>query len=175
MTDQTHTQIQPAPVLRYLLVAGLVFVAFFMSYRLAVASRAPGSGPVPANYVTPAGYDAADPSAGGAGCACCGPSAGSSEPVEGSAVVDADGVQRITVDTANSTYSPNVIKLQAGVPAEITFRQAGGCLGQVMSQPLGFFEDISTGDKTVKLDSLTAGTYDFSCGMQMVFGQIVVE
>ena len=96
-------------------------------------------------------------------------------PATGAAVpVDADGVQRITIDTSSGSYSPGTVKLAPGVPAEITFKQAGGCLGQVMSEQLGFFEDLSTGDKTVKLGALTAGRYDFSCGMRMVFGQIVV-
>ena len=44
-----------------------------------------------------------------------------------------------------------------------------------MSKDLNFFEDLTSGAKTVKLPALQAGTYAFSCGMQMVFGSIVVE
>jgi plastocyanin domain-containing protein len=61
------------------------------------------------------------------------------------------------------------------VPSEITFTQATGCLGQVMSEDLGFFEDLTSGDATVRLNALEPGTYEFSCGMRMVFGTIVVE
>jgi plastocyanin domain-containing protein len=89
-------------------------------------------------------------------------------------VLEADGVQRIDVD-ASTGFAPNVIKLQADVPAEITFSEGYGCLAQVMSRELNFFEDLQSGPKTVALAGLTAGTYDFSCGMEMVFGQIVVE
>jgi Cu+-exporting ATPase len=94
-------------------------------------------------------------------------------PVEGTAQVSG-GVQAIAVKVG-TTYSPNVIKLKAGVPAEITFGQGGGCTAQVISQDLGFSEDLSAGPKVVKLGALKPGTYGFSCGMGMVFGKIVVE
>jgi Cu+-exporting ATPase len=109
---------------------------------------------------------------GSAGCACCGNS-GTGEPIEGSATVDGN-VQRITVDTS-AGYNPNTIRLAAGVPAEITFKQGSGCMAQVMSRDLGFFEDLTAGDVTVSLAALAPGTYGFSCGMEMVFGEIIVE
>lgn len=155
---------------KFAVVLVAVVVAFGVSYRFASAKSATvAQPPIPAL----AEAVNAAPGADGAACACCGTS-GSSEPVEGAAVVEGD-VQRITVDTANGTYAPNVIRLKAGVPSEITFKAAQGCLGQVMSKPLGFFEDLTTGDKTVRLDGLQAGEYEFSCGMTMVFGKIVVE
>ncbi len=61
------------------------------------------------------------------------------------------------------------------MPAEITFGQSSGCTAQVISQDLGFSEDLTSGPKTVKLAGLSAGEYEFSCGMQMVFGKVVVE
>jgi hypothetical protein len=109
----------------------------------------------------------------GAACACCG-GAGASEPIEGAAAVESD-VQRISVDLSAGSYNPNIIKLVPGVPAEITFGQGSGCLAQVLSKDLGFFEDLTGGPVTVKLPALEAGTYQFSCGMEMVFGSIVVE
>jgi len=45
----------------------------------------------------------------------------------------------------------------------------------VQSNDLGFSEDLTAGPKTVKLAALEPGTYAFSCGMEMVFGKIVVE
>ncbi|MDP2232254.1 MAG: cupredoxin domain-containing protein [Actinomycetota bacterium] len=161
--------------IRYAVIALLVLVAFFASYRFALAARGgvgtTGTGPV---ATSPVGVSDSASASDSPACACCGDGSGSSTPVEGAAAVDADGVQRITVSTDGS-YDPNVIKLAAGVPAEITFNAASGCMAQVMSKDLGFFEDLTSGDKTIKLDGLAAGTYEFSCGMQMVFGQIVVE
>jgi len=176
MTNNTTTKkpTADATFVRYAVIALLVIVAFFASYKFAVAAR---GGATPAEAATSvvsgsggAGASVSDTPA----CACCGGASGSTTPVEGAAKAEADGVQRITVNTDGS-YDPNVIKLAAGVPAEITFKAASGCMGQVMSKDLGFYEDLTTGDKTVKLDGLDAGTYEFSCGMQMVFGQIVVE
>ncbi len=106
-------------------------------------------------------------------CACCA-GAGDGTPIEGAAALGADGVQRITVNTA-SGYDPNVIKLRAGVPAEVTFRQAGGCLAVVMSEEIGFYEDLTQGDATIRIPALEPGRYGFSCGMKMVFGEFVVE
>lgn len=170
----TKTPTADATFVRYAVIALLVIVAFFASYKFAVASRG-DAGPGVATTAVAGGPGGTATSASDTpACACCGGASGSTTPVEGAATADADGVQRIIVNTDGS-YDPNVIKLAAGVPAEITFKAASGCMGQVMSKELGFYEDLTTGDKTVKLDGLDAGTYEFSCGMQMVFGQIVVE
>jgi sulfite exporter TauE/SafE/plastocyanin domain-containing protein len=106
-------------------------------------------------------------------CACCG-GATEQPTVEKRAVVEG-GVQRITVDVSGGFFDPNVIRLKAGLPAEVTFTEGAGCLAQVMSDDLGFFEDLTRGGATVRLDALQPGTYGFSCGMRMVFGTIVVE
>ena len=125
------------------------------------------------------GGGAPSTASGAAGCACCGstaPTAGgvTGDPVEGAAALSGN-VQTISVDLSKGYYQPNVIKLAAGVPAEITFGQSSGCTGQVMSKDLNFFEDLTAGAKTVKLPALEKGDYGFSCGMEMVFGKIVVE
>lgn len=170
--------------LRWAMVASIVAGFFFAAYALAQTGSSPntgGGGSLVTAASTQAGY-ANDPSAadgsGGAACACCGSSEPTEngitgEPAEGAATVVGD-VQKIDVDLSSGIYAPNVIKLVAGVPAEITFGQGAGCLAQVMSQELGFFEDLSAGPRTVKLPALEAGEYPFSCGMQMVFGKIVV-
>ncbi|MDP2401562.1 MAG: cupredoxin domain-containing protein [Actinomycetota bacterium] len=171
--NNTETKTQTAqatgsPIVRYLLIGGLVVLAFFMSYRFAEArSGAPVAAP---ESFAQAGLDPAAPGAGG----CCCSNSGSGEVIEGSAVLGDDSVQRIEVD-ASAGYAPNVIKLAAGVPAEITFGQGSGCMAQVMSQDLGFFEDLTSGPVIVKIEPLAPGTYEFSCGMAMVFGSIVVE
>lgn len=179
-----QTSIREGSGLRWLLIALVVIVAFFASYRFAAANSAnsaakaavaaPALASAPAANA-PAGAPAADPAAGGAGCACCGgaqPPAG--EQTSKAAAVEG-GVQKISVDLSKGYYDPTQIELKAGVPAEITFGQGSGCMAQVQSQELGFFEDLTGGPKTVKIPALKAGTYPFSCGMQMVFGAIVVK
>lgn len=162
--------------MRLIIVGALVLGAFFGAYRFAIArSAAPASGQL-ASFAQPATQAGG---AGGAGCACCGSSAPTENGLtgaldEGTAAVEGD-VQKIDVDLSQGFYSPNQIVLKAGVPAEITFGQGAGCTAQVMSNELGFFEDLSAGPKTVKLPALDAGEYPFYCGMQMVFGKIVVK
>lgn len=136
------------------------------------------------------------PSTGGAaagqgGGACCGNGSGSSgaccggsgqptangvtgAPIEGTAKSDGD-VQRITVRVVNGAYSPNVVRLKAGVPADITFAQSSGCTGVVQSADLDFTTDVSGGPQTIRIDDPQAGTYGFACGMNMTHGKIVVE
>lgn len=163
---------------RLLIVGALVLGAFFGAYRFAIARSAPTGSSQGAfgTAATPAGASGA--SAGG-GCACCGSSAPTEggltgELDEGTATLAGD-VQTIDVDLSQGFYAPNQIVLKAGVPAEITFGQGAGCTAQVMSEELGFVEDLSAGPKTVRLPALEAGEYPFYCGMQMVFGKIIVK
>lgn len=160
--------------MQMVLVAVLVIAAFFGAYRFARASNSAGASPSAgiAGAATQAGsvLGAAVSGAGSGGC--CG--SGGGAPVEGAATVEGD-VQKISVDLSTGSYNPNVIKLKAGVPAEITFGQSSGCTAIVQSQDLGFQEDLSSGPKTVKLEGLAAGTYGFACGMNMVQGTIVVQ
>lgn len=187
MTDKKMTTNKKAAApgpLRYILITGIILAAFAGSYGLAVAANGPArqaGTTTPGNAVrgpiAAVNGGAAGPGTDGSGttpaCACCG-GAGSSEPIEGAAAVTGD-VQKISVDVSKGYYDPNIIKLKAGVPAEITFSQSSGCTAQVLSKELGFFEDLSSGPVTVKLGALDPGTYSFSCGMEMVFGSIVVE
>jgi len=84
-------------------------------------------------------------------------------------------VQRIAVDASTGRYVPDVIVLKAGVPAEITFSQASGCLAVVEIPALGISEDLTQGPVTVRIPPLQPGEIEFSCGMRMVFGKIAVR
>ena len=92
----------------------------------------------------------------------------------GTATVEG-AAQKISVDVSKGYYAPNVIKVKAGAPVDITFGQSSGCTAQVQSADLGFQADLSAGPQTVALGALKPGTYAFACGMNMVFGKIVVE
>lgn len=175
----TQTAHASTKYLRTALILAIVVLAFVASYQIATALggdktasagvTAGGKGLIP---VSSAG-SAADGE--GLPCACCGGEA-NAEPIEGAASLEGD-VQRLTVDTSAGYYNPNIIKLAAGVPAEITFTQASGCLAEVVSDDLDFYADLTGGNQTITLtaEQLQPGTYEFSCGMQMVFGTIIVE
>ncbi len=155
---------------QYLIVAGLAAAAFFGAYTISNAVNG-----------TPASVPGAETAASGSPvvtgappiATTTAPTNQSAAPAEGAAVIE-NGVQKISVEVGFE-YSPSVIRLKAGVPAEITFGEGQGCTAVVQSQQLGFEEDLSTGAKTVKLQGLQPGTYGFACGMDMVRGQIIVS
>jgi len=92
------------------------------------------------------------------------------------ATIDASGKkQTATVDTSSGSFSPAQLQLKAGVPAELSFGQAAGCLSEVVIADLGINQDLTKGAATVKLPALEAGTYAFACAMGHQSGQIVVQ
>lgn len=170
-------------VARWALVLTLAILAFSATYGYAIArgSSAPAAAPYIAGTaaVAPIGtapvVGSTAPKTGGAGCACCG---GATAPAGAQTSKSAEvsgNAQKITVDTSKGYYDPSTVELKAGIPAEITFTRATGCLQYVESADLGFSEDLSGGPKTIKVGPLAAGTYGFNCGMQMQFGSIVVK
>jgi len=198
-TKTTATAVTTAgtsPALRWTIVLLFAVLAFFATYRYAIARGSSSSLPSQAASAAVAATGSTGSATGAAGGAgCCGTSAGgsgtagqatggggccggSSAPAGAQATKTAKvagNTQKITVDTSKGYYDPSAIELKAGVPAEITFTQSSGCLAQVQSSDLNFSEDLTGGPKTIKLPALKAGTYQFSCGMQMQFGSIVVK
>lgn len=86
-------------------------------------------------------------------------------------------VQKVNVTVAGG-YDPEVVTLKQGVPAELTFTRTNekGCLDVVHSEQMGFEEELPLNQpKTVTVPTDKAGEYQFSCGMDMVFGKVVVE
>ena len=162
MSISTKTAGDSNTALRWTVILGFAALAFFASYRFAVASTAASASGTSAVSAT------GTPLAGGSGGAAAGPKTTKKADTSGA-------VQKISVDLSKGYYDPSTIELKAGLPAEITFGQGAGCLGQVQSQELSFFEDLTTGPKTVKVGALQPGTYTFTCGMQMVSGTIVVK
>jgi plastocyanin len=190
MASNTHTD-GNTTLLKWSVIIAIALVAFFGSYRFAIArGNAAQASPVAQAAVagTPAQGASAVPAAGGSCCGsggsaasgsasggCCGGGATKQGPAVTKKAAVAGGVQKISVDLSKGSYDPDTIQLKAGVPAEITFGQSAGCTGIVQSQQLGFSEDLSGGPKTVKLAALQPGTYQFACGMNMVTGTIVVK
>jgi len=102
------------------------------------------------------------------------PASGSATGADGTAKVEGS-VQRVSVDLSTGAYVPSVITAKAGIPLEIAFGQGNGCLASVLVPDFGIDQDLTQGGAVVKLPAMKAGEYQFSCGMQMVFGKIVVQ
>ncbi len=87
-------------------------------------------------------------------------------------------VQRATIGFSKTTfnYEPSVIRLQRGVPAEITLDpNIPGCLGIVISPTLNFRIESAVGKNVARFMPQHAGTFPFSCPMGMGTGKIIVE
>ncbi|MCX8007914.1 MAG: sulfite exporter TauE/SafE family protein [Coriobacteriia bacterium] len=165
----TAVELPPLPEGRYTLTCGM---GMMDGEIRAVAGRLT-SGARPSSA---SGRDTAVSPGGTAGysCACCGGGSAAGPSITGTATVEA-GVQRISVDASSGRYVPDVLVLKAGIPAEIAFSQASGCLAVVQIPDLGVSEDLTRGPVTVRLPALPPGEIGFSCGMSMVFGKIVVR
>ncbi len=175
MTQQVEVK-KNNTILRWGVVAAVAAVALLGSFAFASsrggAARAATPGAVPGAKTI--GQTGAAGSGGSSACACCGSGQPAGPATTGQATTSA-GVQKISVDVSKGYYDPSTIELKAGVPAEITFSKSSGCTSLVQSKDLGFSADLTQGPATVKLPALAAGTYGFACGMNMVFGDIVVK
>ncbi|MBA4370834.1 MAG: hypothetical protein C0418_04570 [Coriobacteriaceae bacterium] len=164
--------------IKYLMLVVLVGIAFFGSYGFAAAKaravRAAGGTALQAGFPAAAG-GAGAAAGGGCGMGCCGGGGNpTGQPIEKATTVSGD-VQTIEVDASQGYYDPDTIRAKAGVPLRITFSQASGCLGQVVFPQFNKGADLSAGPQTIELPALEPGEYQFSCGMGMVFGKLIVE
>ncbi|MBW1606423.1 cupredoxin domain-containing protein [Lactobacillus sp. Sy-1] len=86
--------------------------------------------------------------------------------------------EQVVTVTVDGGYEPNVVNFKQGVPAKINFvrRSDQGCLGTVQSADLGFKSELPLGEvKTFDVNTSQSGEFDFSCGMDMVHGKVVVQ
>jgi len=86
-------------------------------------------------------------------------------------------IQKVNITVAGG-YQPNVVDLEQGVPAEITFTRTNtqGCLDVVHSKDLNFETELPLNEaQTVNIPTDKAGEFDFSCGMDMFSGKVVIK
>ncbi len=86
-----------------------------------------------------------------------------------------DGVVDITV---NGSYSPDVIRVRKGQPLILRFfrNERSLCTKEVKFPELGIQRTLADFDTTeIRITPAKAGTIHFSCGMDMVHGQLIVE
>ncbi|MGW2740945.1 heavy metal translocating P-type ATPase [Streptomyces sp. NPDC001450] len=87
------------------------------------------------------------------------------------------GVQRADV-TVRGGYSPDVIVLRQGVPAELVFdrQETGECTSRVVFPDLHVSAALPAYTRTtVRVSPDRAGAFGFACGMNMIRGTLVVE
>ena len=76
-------------------------------------------------------------------------------------------------------YEPEVIRLRAGMPARLVFERRidSACAAKVKIPALGIAAtDLPLGKPTtIELAAGKAGTYRFTCGLDMIAGTLLIE
>jgi hypothetical protein len=89
------------------------------------------------------------------------------------------GVQTVTVAVATEGYMPSQVRLRSGLPARILFdqRASGQCPSQVQIPTLEVEKtNLPYGEVTaINFTPGRTGRYQFTCGMKMLSGLIIVD
>ena len=80
--------------------------------------------------------------------------------------------------TVQGGYNPEVVRVKLGKPVTLTFHRtdASGCLEEVILSDFKIRKQLPLNERvpiTVTPDKV--GTYQFSCGMNMFHGKLIVE
>lgn len=89
----------------------------------------------------------------------------------------AGGTQEVTI-TVHGGYEPAEVRLKRGIPARLVFdrQETSGCSEEVVIPDFGIRKFLPAFQKTtVELKPETAGSFEFTCGMSMLRGRLVVE
>jgi plastocyanin domain-containing protein len=93
------------------------------------------------------------------------------------AAVAGSGPQSVRIVVAGG-YTPSVVRVQAGRPVRLEFerRETSGCTEEVVVPDFGIRTFLPPHQTTaVQFTPGKPGTYEFTCGMGMVRGQVVAE
>jgi plastocyanin domain-containing protein len=89
----------------------------------------------------------------------------------------AGGFSEATIEV-HGGYSPSTIRVPAGRPVRLNFHrtESNPCTEEVVLGDFGVRTYLPAGQTTtVEITPHTPGTFDFSCGMGMVHGTLIVE
>ena len=87
------------------------------------------------------------------------------------------GTQEVTI-TVQGGYEPAEVKLKRGIPARLVFdrQETSGCSEEVVIPDFGIRKFLPAFQKTtVELKPETPGSFEFTCGMSMLRGKLIVE
>lgn len=93
------------------------------------------------------------------------------------AAAKSGAAQEILIEVRGG-YSPSRVKARAGVPLTLVFdrQDKSSCSEEIVVGDLGIRRFLPAFEKTrVEIPAPKAGTYEFTCGMGMLHGTLVVE
>ena len=93
------------------------------------------------------------------------------------AIAREGGVQEVGI-TVTGGYEPATVRVKHGRPVRLVFdrQETSNCSEEVVLGDFGLRKFLPPFKKTtVEFTPRKAGTYDFSCGMGMLHGKLIVE
>ena len=93
------------------------------------------------------------------------------------AVAGSAGVQEVTI-AVRGGYDPAVVRVQRGRPVRLVFdrQETAGCSEEVVIPDFGVRRFLPAHERTtVEFTPTEAGRFEFTCGMGMLRGTVVVE
>lgn len=95
----------------------------------------------------------------------------------GAATTTAAGVQQVTIQVKGG-YSPNVIEVRKGEPVHLNFYrdEESSCSAEVLLPDFHVRRELPAYQTTtVELQPQQAGSFEFTCGMHMLRGTLIVK
>lgn len=89
----------------------------------------------------------------------------------------AGGVQEVRIEVAGG-YSPGVVRVSRGAPVRLIFdrQETSGCSEEVVLPEFGIRRYLPAHEETVvEFTPGETGSFEFTCGMGMMRGKVVVE
>ncbi len=86
-------------------------------------------------------------------------------------------VQQVTIEVEGG-YSPATVRVRRDTPVRLVFdrKETNSCSEELVIGALGVRKFLTPFAKTgVDLGPLPPGTYDFTCGMGMLHGKLIVD
>lgn len=96
---------------------------------------------------------------------------------ETKAIMSESNKQEVEV-VVNGGYTPNTVVLKQGVPASIVFdrKDPSGCFSHVTFPGFGINEELPVGEQyRIDIDTSKPGEYQYTCGMNMFRGKVVIK
>lgn len=87
------------------------------------------------------------------------------------------GVQEVTI-SVHGGYSPATVRVKAGAPIRLVFdrQETASCSEEIVFGDFGIRKYLPAFQKTaVDIAPPAAGSYEFTCGMSMLHGKLIVE
>lgn len=93
------------------------------------------------------------------------------------AAVSAGGTQEVTIGVRGG-YEPSQVRVRAGAPVRLVFdrQETSSCSEEIVIAEFGIRRFLPAFAKTaVEITPRQAGSYEFTCGMGMLHGRLIVE